>query len=64
MLKVRELRESQGLSQMDLAYRVGVHVNSLAGWEAGRWFPRRKHLEKLAQHLGVNVPALFYQQSA
>jgi DNA-binding transcriptional regulator YiaG len=36
---------------MDLAYKVGVHLNTLAGWERGSSKPSFEHLRLLRELL-------------
>ena len=43
--KIRELRESRGLSQIDFGHRIGMKSGTLSAIEVGR---RRATLEKLA----------------
>lgn len=59
MLRTQELRKQRDLSQYDLAKLVGVHPHSVYLWEAGAKFPRRRHLEKIADALGCNIGDLF-----
>ncbi len=51
---VRKRRQALDLDQRDLAERVGVHVNSVQRWEAGRQYPGR-HLGKLEAVLGIVI---------
>lgn len=48
MLKdlLRRLRKDKGLNQIDLAQRVGVSIDSVRRWEAGKREPRLSELEK------------------
>jgi len=34
------LRESKGLTQRDLAYKIGVTDQTISNWESGRSIPR------------------------
>ena len=34
--RLKELRESRGLSQAQLADRTGININSIISWEVGR----------------------------
>jgi len=45
--EIRALRKQAGLSQAQLAARLGVSVNSVSNWETGNTAPRRRSLEKL-----------------
>lgn len=51
---VNELRRKHGMTQMELAKRVGVSQPSIASMEAGRTHPRIKTAKKLAEVLGVS----------
>lgn len=60
MLKdlLRRLRKDKGLNQIDLAQRVGVSIDSVRRWEAGKREPRLGELEKIALVLEVPVTSL------
>ena len=49
--RIRQARKSRGLSQSDLAQRVGVSQPAIANWESGIHDPRRLTLAKLAEAL-------------
>jgi len=53
-----ELRQSAGLTQMQLADKVGVHHSSIAFWELSGTPPRGEVLPKLAGALGVSIDIL------
>ena len=44
---VLQLRGRTGLTQRELAARVGVHVSSIQGWEAGTNYPGVASLQAL-----------------
>lgn len=46
------------MSKAELARKVGVRTQSVQHWEAGRTSPKRKHLPKLAEALGVTIAEL------
>lgn len=46
--KIRELRKSAGMSQQEIASHVGVSVDTVRRWEAGRYVPRANELARLA----------------
>lgn len=50
-LHLESCRKQRGLSRMDLAYKVGVHLNTLAGWERGSSKPSFEHLRLLRELL-------------
>lgn len=55
--KLREARKAAGLTQAQLAERVGCTQKDIARWESGRE-PKALTLKKLAQALGSNMDDL------
>ena len=54
--RLKELRESRGLSQAQLAERTGININSIISWEVGRReLVNIYTIMKLAEALGYNV---------
>ena len=53
------LRVNAGLSQEDLAQRVGVPQQTIAFWEQSDKPPRSDVVPKLAEALGVSIQILF-----
>jgi transcriptional regulator with XRE-family HTH domain len=49
--RIRQARKSSGMSQADLARRLGVSQPAIANWESGLHDPRRLMLAKLAAAL-------------
>jgi len=49
--RIRQARKSRGLSQSDLAQRIGVSQPAIANWESGLHDPRRLMLAKLGAAL-------------
>jgi DNA-binding transcriptional regulator YiaG len=47
--QIRELRAAAGMSQRDLARKLGVSVNSVCNWETGRTKPRRASIKKILE---------------
>lgn len=58
-LHLREWRERRGLSQTELANRVGIHRVSLARLESGTAEPKATTVRSIAAALGVSVEALY-----
>jgi transcriptional regulator with XRE-family HTH domain len=58
--RVRVLRQEQGLSQEELAYRAGVHRTYLGGIERGERNPALKNIAAMAEALGVSFSELFH----
>ena len=52
--RIAGAREAQGLSQRDLARRIGVRVETLRAWEDDRSEPRANRLQMLAGLLNVS----------
>lgn len=57
--RLRELRERQGLSQMELAHRADVHPTYVSSVERGRRNVSLVNIRVLAHVLGVPVAAFF-----
>lgn len=53
--RLAELRQRAGLSQADLAKRIGVHPSNIGFWELKGTPPRGEVLPALARELGVSV---------
>jgi ribosome-binding protein aMBF1 (putative translation factor) len=51
----RELRERQGMSQLQLARAAGMQVDSLERFESGAYLPSLPVLERVAKALGVSL---------
>lgn len=56
--RLRELRVAKGISQRDLAGRVGVSFPHISKVEAGRERPSDELLNLVAPHLGVGADEL------
>jgi ribosome-binding protein aMBF1 (putative translation factor) len=57
--QMRELREKAGLSQAQLAARVGTQAPGIARIESGRFAPRLDVLHRIAAALGKRVRIQF-----
>lgn len=55
MLNLKIMRIRKGMTQTELANKVGVSQNSLSLYETGLRFPRRMILEKLAEILECDI---------
>lgn len=55
---IRSLREKKGLTQQQLAERLGVSDKAVSKWETGRSYPDITLLEPIAGELGVSVAEL------
>jgi TetR/AcrR family transcriptional regulator, cholesterol catabolism regulator len=56
---LRRLRLARGLSQADLARRVGMRPATISAIETGKTCPRPRTLRRLANGLGVGPDVLF-----
>jgi len=57
-LRLTELRQAAGLTQIQLADKLGVHPSNIGFWELSGTPPRGEVLPKLADTLGVSVDVL------
>ena len=57
--RVRELRESKGISQEELAFSAGMHRTYLGGIERGERNPSLKNISAIAQALQITLAELF-----
>ena len=60
--RLAELRKQRGLSQPELADRVGVHVSQVRRYEAGSSQPTLEVLRKMAKALGVSADVLLFDE--
>jgi transcriptional regulator with XRE-family HTH domain len=58
-MEVRDLREKRGLSQRELAERLGTTQSAVARLEAGNVSPSLPTLDKVAEALGVELVVSF-----
>lgn len=56
--KIRKFRDGLGLTQGELADKLGVTYSAVSQWENGRATPRNKVLKQLADLFGVPVSEL------
>ena len=53
--RLRSTRQSQGLSQAELARLAGVSQPTVANWESGSQYPRRAAMAKICEALGIEL---------
>ncbi len=53
MQSIRQLRHDHGLTQFELALKIGVQPQSVYLWESGRRVPKVIQIRKLGQLFGV-----------
>ena len=56
--RLKRLRKARGMTQQELADRLGVSNKSVSRWESGGGYPDVALLEPLARALGVTVDEL------
>ena len=56
------LREAAGLTQVQLAAKAGVSIDTLRGWEHKKHLPRVDDALRLARALGVSLDKLILAQ--
>ena len=61
--KLIALRKQNGISQADLAVRLGVDVPTVAGWESSDTSPDTENLLKIAKLYGISLDRLFELKS-
>ena len=59
MIKIRELRQKVGITQLELSERLRVGQSTVAMWENGSNMPRSDKLPELAKALECEVSDLF-----
>lgn len=57
--RIKELRNSLGMTQDDLAKKVGVRRETIVFLEQGKYNPSLKLAHDVAQILGVKIDELF-----
>ncbi len=55
---IRRYLEKEHMTQKELAYRVGVHLNHVNKWVLGKHAPSEEHLKKIAKIFGVSIKDL------
>ena len=62
-MRIKELRETMGLTRVQLADRLGVTVVAVRKWETGLSMPSAEKLPILADLLGCSIDALYGRNS-
>lgn len=57
-MSIKAMRERAGLSQMELAERLGIDQTSIVGWERGKWYPKTSRLKEIATLLNCSLDEL------
>ena len=64
MKNLKKLRMACGLTQKELAEKLGVAQCTVAFWEQGSKYPTADKLPALARLLGCSIDDLYREQSA
>ena len=64
MVNLKHLRKRSGMTQGELAARLGVGRTSVTMWEIGKATPPTKYLVAIAEALGCTVDELLKPESA
>jgi transcriptional regulator with XRE-family HTH domain len=62
--RIRQACEQAGISQAELARRIGISKNAMNAIEAGDTDPRASRIVAIAQELGVSTDALLLGRQA
>jgi transcriptional regulator with XRE-family HTH domain len=62
-LFIQEVRKGKGLTQKELADRLGVSDKAVSKWETGRSMPDTSLLEPLCEELGISINELLIGES-
>jgi transcriptional regulator with XRE-family HTH domain len=53
--RIRQARRQSGLSQSQLALKIGAHVTSVSDWERGVNEPSVRHMTSIAEATGKKL---------
>ncbi len=53
--RIKELRKQQGMTQSDLAKKLGIPYQSIGQWERGIRTPKSKTISRIIDALGVDI---------
>lgn len=61
MKTIRDLRRSAGMTQLELAVRLGVTPVTVYNWERGKYEPKASQLRALARVFGVSMDEIDFE---
>ena len=64
MNRIKRARIIEGITQTELAVKLGVSAVSVCKWENGQTFPSIKRLKKVAEALHTTVADLLEEERA
>lgn len=50
---LRKILDERGMSQTQLASAIGISSGTLSDWLSGRYYPRTKHIEAMAEFFNI-----------
>lgn len=50
---IKSLRNKQGMTQAELAERIGMSVNAVSAWELGKSFPPKYSIKRICDAFGI-----------
>ena len=63
MNNIRKFRESYGLTQSQVAEKIGVSLDTVSRYETGKREPRASDLMRMAQLFGCSIDDLVKSES-
>lgn len=63
MTRIKDLRQTAGITQQQLAESIGVTQAAVAQWESGLTSPKFAHLRAIAEKLGCSVDDLIGEEA-
>ena len=63
VFRIAGMREHAGLTQAELAKRMGCGQSAVGMWETGARAPKSRILPKLAEVLGCSIEELYARKS-
>lgn len=61
---IKDHREAHGMSETEMAKRLGISQSAIAMYEGGRRIPRDEIKIRIAMLFGVPVETIFYQKKS
>ena len=56
--KIKQIRNANHITQLELAEKIGVNVQTVRSYEAGKYRPKDDTLQKIAQVFGIHPSLL------
>ncbi len=57
-MQIKEVRKQSGVSQIQMAKKLGISQGAVAMWETGKRIPKTTDLPKIAEALNVPVETI------